>query len=232
MWGWATEAGTTISATWVDGKKYSGASDSSLMWRVVFPAATAVTTPFNLTLESSVGDSATLSNLLIGDVFFCSGQSNMGAVTVAAMANASAMVQEAAGLDLLRIFQVSGNLQSSTPLAEWPTDGLVPWQPPLGTGPVPENGTLLGFSAVCYIMGSTLYSEYLSAAVPVGLIHSSHGGTSIQAWQSPASVDSCGTPSGSWNSSVLCALGRGCFQALWTHFALPCYLTPLTTRRQ
>lgn len=213
LWGWATAPGTSISATWVDGKKYSGTSDSSLAWKVVLPAAAAVTVPFNLTLTSSVGDSVILSNLLLGDVFFCSGQSNMGAVTVAAMANASAMVQEAAGFDLIRIFQVSGNLQSPTPLSQWPTSGLVPWQSPLGSGPVPENGTLLGFSAVCWIMGSTLYAEYLDAAVPVGLIHSSHGGTSIQAWQSPASVDACGTPSGSWNSSVLCVCGVGC--ELW-----------------
>lgn len=204
VWGWASAAGTAIQATWVDGKTYSGVSDATLFWRISFPASQAVASPFNLTFTSSAGDAITLSNLLIGDVFLCSGQSNMGAVTVAAMANATDMVQQALQFDKLRIFQVSGNVQSDEPLSEWPTSGLVPWQPPLGTGPTPSNGTLLGFSAVCWIMGSTLYAEYLDSSVPIGLLHSSHGGTSIQAWQSPASANSCGTPSGSWNSSVLC----------------------------
>ena len=65
-------------------------------------------------------------------------------------------------------------------MPEWPTDGLVTWQPPLGSGPALSNNTLLGFSAVCWIMGATLYTEYLDATVPIGLIHSSHGGSSIQ----------------------------------------------------
>ena len=124
---------------------------------------------------------------------------NMGAVQVSAMHNASDIVAHAATLKLLRIFQVSGNAQSDVPLPQFPASGLVPWQAPLAGG----NGTLLGFSAVCFIMGSTLYEEHLGSAVPIGLLHSSHGGTSIQAWQSPAGCNSCGDNSNSWNSSVL-----------------------------
>lgn len=117
------------------------------------------------------------------------------------MANASDMVAAAGALGgQLRLFQVNTNTQSPTPLNEWPTNYLTPWQPPLYPGV--SNSTLLGFSAVCYIMGSTL-SEYLGPAIPIGLIHSAHGGTSIQAWQSPASVDLCGDNSNAWNSSVL-----------------------------
>ena len=123
----------------------------------------------------------------------------MGAVQVGAMANASELVAQAASLATLRIYQVSGNLQSPVPLPEFPASGLVPWQAPLQGG---SNATLLGFSAVCWIMGTTLQLEHLGPAIPVGLIHSSHGGTSIQAWQSPASP-SCGDAPNSWNSSVL-----------------------------
>ena len=126
----------------------------------------------------------------------------MGAVQVSAMANASDMIAQAATLGgVLRIFQVSGNLQSPAPLPQFPTDGLVPWQPPLLGG---ANGTLLGFSAVCYIMGAALVTEHLGGVgAPVGLLHSSHGGTSVQAWQSPAGANNCGDNSNSWNSSVL-----------------------------
>ena len=123
------------------------------------------------------------------------------------MANATDIVRAAAGLGgALRLFQVSGNEQSDVSLSEWPASGLEPWQAPIAADGG-SNATLLGFSAVCYIMGSTLVTEYLAAggaaATPVGLVHSSHGGTSIQAWQSPASVNLCGDNSNSWNSSVL-----------------------------
>ena len=106
VWGWAISPGYRISAEWVDGKTYDGFSDSSSLWRINFPAKPAMTTPFNVSLVSSAGDSIVLSELLIGDVIFCSGQSNMGAVQVGVMANASEIVQQAAGLELLRIFQV------------------------------------------------------------------------------------------------------------------------------
>jgi len=119
----------------------------------------------------------------------------MGAVQVGAMWNASEMVAQAASFSAgLRLFQVDGNTQSPTPLAEWPRDALVPWQPPLGADGN-SSAALLGFSAACYIMGSTLYDQHLQRAVPVGLIHSSHGGTSIQGWASPWGASQCGDES-------------------------------------
>ena len=117
------------------------------------------------------------------------------------MANASEIVAAASALSgTLRIFQVNTNTQSATPMLEWPTSYTVPWQPPLY--PAGSNSTLLAFSAVCYIMGSTL-SSYLGPSIPIGLLHSAHGGTSIQAWQSPAGANQCGDNSNSWNTSVL-----------------------------
>ena len=204
FWGWFADASRaqSVSLTWLDGAVYRSApSDASGFWRLVAPSSPLHSTPFNLTFKDESGSELTLVDLLLGDVLACAGQSNMGAVQVKDMANASALVASAALLPTLRIYQVSGNAQSPVRLLEFPSDGLVPWQAPLAGG---SNATLLGFSAVCFIMGVTLYSEYLVGAVPLGLLHSSHGGTSIQAWQSSqAVVDACGDPSNSWNSSVL-----------------------------
>jgi hypothetical protein len=200
LWGWGA-ASQRLTAAWVDGANYTSSVDPTGLWRIVFPPAPATFTPFTLAITSTTGDEIVLADLLLGDVLGCFGQSNMGAVQVGAMANASDMAAQAATLGgALRIFQVSGNLQSPLPLAEFPADGLVPWQPPLLGG---ANGTLLGFSAVCYIMGAALVTEHLAGVAPVGLLHSSHGGTSIQAWQSPAGANQCGDNSNSWNSSVL-----------------------------
>ena len=208
VWGWAGGGSTplTVSSQWVDGSTYSGAADATGLWRISFPAAAVRSSPFDLTFSSTApgAPNVTLARLLLGDVISCNGQSNVGAVQVSVMANASAIVADAARLGAggLRIMQVSGNVQSSVPLAEWPTSGLVPWQPPLG--PAGDNSSLLGFSAVCYIAGSVLFDEHLGGTVPVGLLHSSHGGTSIQAWQSSAAaVAECGDASNSWLTAAL-----------------------------
>jgi hypothetical protein len=185
----------------VDGKTYTSTPGGGALWLLRLPAAPASASPFSLTLASTANASQALilEDLLLGDVFLCAGQSNVGAVQVGAMANASDLVAQAAGLTALRIYQVSGNAQSNVSLNEFPTDGLVPWQAPLAGG---SNATLLGFSAVCWILGTTLQGEHLGSAVPVGLLHSSHGGTSIQAWLSPAAAP-CGDNANSWPSSVL-----------------------------
>jgi hypothetical protein len=197
-----------ISATWLDGKLYtSNIPDSLNIWRITFPPTSASLIPFDLVFYSTSSSSPfmniTLSNLLIGDVIFCAGQSNMGAVQISAMWNVSDIITQASFFQSgMRIFQISGNVQSNKPLTEWPLQDLVSWQPPLGvSGTV--NTTLLSFSAVCYILGATLFDEYLSRSIPIGLIHSSHGGTSIQAWASPTGASQCGDNSNSWNSSVL-----------------------------
>ena len=76
LWGWVASAGTTLNATWLDGRTYSAQPDpaAALLWRLTFPAAPASFTPFALTVASSAGDAVTLTDLLVGDVFLCSGQ--------------------------------------------------------------------------------------------------------------------------------------------------------------
>ena len=201
LWGWST---APVSARWVDGVIYaSGAPDSAGVWRITFPSSPASTVPFSLTLTSAGSDNVTLDDLQLGDVIFCAGQSNMGAVQVSAMWNVTEILTQAVAFQAgLRLFQVSGNVQSQTPATEWPTSDLMSWQAPLGVDGN-ATGPLLAFSAVCYIMGATLFDEHLLRRVPIGLIHSSHGGTSIQAWASPAGATQCGDNSDSWNSSVL-----------------------------
>lgn len=206
VWGFSNASSAeTISAIWVDGATYSGPVLDGGIWRVTFPAAPSTLQPFNLTFTSSLGSpSTTLAFLLIGDVYLCAGQSNMGSVQIQAMWNVTDIVSQAAAFSAgLRLFQVDGNTESAFPLMQWPLDALVPWQPPLG----PDNNSnksLLSFSAACYIMGSTLFDEHLARGVPIGLLHSSHGGTSIQSWASPDGVSQCGDASEAQNySSIL-----------------------------
>ena len=125
--------------------------------------------PFIMTIT---GDNMiTFTNLLVGEVWLASGQSNMG-FTLNRAANAADAIA-AAGDAQLRLYQVphitqdelqsevGGNWQASTPL------------------------TASNFSAVAYFFGRDLRR---SLKVPVGLIDASVGGTPIRAWMSRATL--------------------------------------------
>jgi sialate O-acetylesterase len=116
------------------------------------------------------GDNAIeLSDVLVGEVWLCSGQSNM-AMTVSRSANFDAE-QSAADLPKIRMFTVA---RKASETAADDCEGR--W-----TVCAPES--VGGFSATAYFFGRTLHREL---GVPVGLINSSWGGTPVQAWTSPA----------------------------------------------
>lgn len=182
--------GQNISATPVDG-----------LWKMTLPPSPISLDPIDLTFVNSYDTTTiTLTNILIGEVFLCSGQSNMG-LPVNVLWNITEVVKDAAvNYPYLRLYQAPGNTDSSYPLNEFPTDGLVTWNSPIVNG---SNTTLLGYSAACYIFGSTLY-KYLNGTAPVGLVLSAHGGTSILTWISSANVNNCGDLSmNGWNASEL-----------------------------
>ena len=106
-----------------------------------------------------------IKNIMVGEVWVCSGQSNMQ-MAVQSSANAK---QEIAGAAYpkIRLFTVKRKV------AEKPqSDCEGSW-----TECSPE--TVPGFSAVAYYFGRTLHKEL---NVPVGLIHTSWGGTPAEAW--------------------------------------------------
>jgi sialate O-acetylesterase len=193
VWGWTTP-GAVVTSSCTPETACANATSSPAgadgVWRVVLPPMPASSAPFTLTLTGPGGDAVSLVDLLVGDVFLCSGQSNMG-LPVSVLWNVTDVVREAGSRPALRLFAASGNDGSATPRPQFNTDGLVPWQAPLGNNAsAPSNATLMGYSAACYLFGATLF-DYLGGAVPVGLVLSAHGGSSILAWQSPASVYTC-----------------------------------------
>lgn len=127
--------------------------------------------PFTLTLAGD--NTVTLTNVLVGEVWLCSGQSNMG-FTLARAANAKEAIA-AAGDAQLRLFSVPHGA-ADAPKAE--VSGQ--WKPS-----TPETATT--FSAVAYFFGRDLRR---ALKVPVGLMDSSVGGTPAQAWTSRATLES------------------------------------------
>ncbi len=112
-------------------------------------------------------NTVTLNNILIGDVWLCSGQSNM-AMSVASSANAKEEIA-AADLPNIRLFTVPRR-----PAEQPAADVAGPW---VACGPK----TVGPFSAVGYFFGRDLHK---ALDVPIGLIHSSWGGTAAELWTS------------------------------------------------
>jgi sialate O-acetylesterase len=109
----------------------------------------------------------TLKDVYIGEVWFCSGQSNMG-WTIEKSENG----QEAhknANFEKIKLLNVKRSMSG------------IP-QNDIKEGNKWETCTTKnanGFSAVAYFFGRELYKKY---QLPIGLIHSSWGGTSIESW--------------------------------------------------
>ncbi len=163
IWGRAA-SGEAVTVTFRDATRTTTA-DSIGLWSVYLPPAEAGG-PFDVTIRGS--NSITLRDVLVGDVWVASGQSNME-FSVSEAVNAKTELA-AASHPRIRLFHVN-NKVASYPLAD--VDAK-PW-----TVCSPE--TVSDFSAVAYFFGRHLQEKL---GVPIGLIESSWGGTPADAWTS------------------------------------------------
>ncbi|MEC7500923.1 MAG: sialate O-acetylesterase [Planctomycetota bacterium] len=133
-------------------------------WRVQLPAVAADRAPREMIIRGN--NTITLSDILVGDVWLCSGQSNME-WHLRSSADARKEI-EAANYPEIRLFDVTGHTVNRTPQSN--TSGQ--WE-----RCVPK--TARSFSAVAYFFGRSLYRE---TNIPVGLIGTNWGGTKIEPW--------------------------------------------------
>ena len=122
------------------------------------------------TLTIAASNEVTCSDVLVGDVWICSGQSNME-WPMGGVLNAD---EEIANADYpqIRLFDVPGHTTSPVPNADVPGGGWTPCSPDV----------VSGFSAVGYFFARHFHRE---AGVPVGLIGTNWGGTRIEPWTPP-----------------------------------------------
>jgi sialate O-acetylesterase len=164
VWGWA-DPGERVTVTLGD-RAATARADAAGKWQVALPELPAGG-PHSLQVS---GDNALqIQDVWIGEVWLCSGQSNM-AMTVSRAADFE-QEQAAADYPRIRMFTVDRTA------AQTPQDRCQ------GTWQVCSPETVGGFSATAYFFGRTLHREL---DVPVGLINASWGGTPVQAWTSLA----------------------------------------------
>ncbi|KAL7981494.1 hypothetical protein Chor_002390 [Crotalus horridus] len=125
-----------------------------------------------------------LKDIYFGDVWICSGQSNME-MTVSQIFNASKEMEDASKYPLVRIF-ATALVQSEVELQDL---GGVNLQWSIPTARNLGHGDFSYFSAVCWLFGQYLFEKL---KYPIGLIDTSWGGTPIEAWSSKKALNECG----------------------------------------
>jgi len=160
IWGWA-EPGEKVTVA-IAGQEHSVLADAEGKWMVRLDPLPAGG-PVEMTIRGR--NTLRLENILLGEVWLCSGQSNM-AIGVSWAQNAQ---EEIARADHpgIRLFTVK------------PAITRQPQQDCRGAWEVCSPETVAEFSAVAYYFGRDIHS---ALGVPVGLINSSVGGTCIEAW--------------------------------------------------
>ena len=142
---------------------------------------------YTITIVSSANEKSVLENIVFGDVYLCSGQSNMQ-FSVSAAFDAESLIAEANNYSFIRIFSVGqdNSILQETRLA----DDLISVERVWLEGSSDNiNGPhyMSYFSAVCWQFGKEIYENTLHKEIPVGLISSTWSGSMIEAW-SPLSV--------------------------------------------
>jgi sialate O-acetylesterase len=166
IWGW-TDPGARVTVQMGPAKAVATANGDGEFLAHLPPQEAGGPHTITVTSENTVW----IKDVLIGDVWICSGQSNMAWI-VRNVNNAEQEIAEAKHPNI-RLFTVARK-----PATEPQDDCQGDWQPC-----TPE--TVADFSAVGYFFGRHLH-EHLD--VPIGLVNTSWGGTPSEAWTSPETV--------------------------------------------
>lgn len=201
---WGTAAPLQRLTLSLNSKRIVMVAGSDGKWQADLPAMTAGG-PYSLSIEDESGHKTSLNDILVGDVFLCSGQSNMEfLVKYATNTWGGAFMPVNTSLRFINI------VRDSQPV---PLDALgnpATWQV---AGPTTTADT----SAVCYFMASTIHAQQ---NVPVGMIHSTWGGTVAQAWISAAGLHKLKSYDAGLNALAAYAKSPETAMAAWSKKAL------------
>jgi sialate O-acetylesterase len=177
IWGWA-EPGTQVTVAFA-GQEKTVTTDAQGKWLVALDALEASVDARDLVVTSTNRKSEIvnrkLTDVLVGDVWLCGGQSNME-FDLARSRDGAAAVQQSTH-ESIRLFRVAtqpGYAAALTPRGEWRRCEPAAFAQPGG------------FSAVAYYFARKIQAE---TGVPIGLVQVAVGGTPAESWMSPAALE-------------------------------------------
>ncbi|WP_372745213.1 sialate O-acetylesterase [Lutibacter sp.] len=164
VWGWA-KANDTIEVSFNQQIKHAK-TDATGKWMVYLNPENAGG-PFNLTVKGK--NTINISNILVGEVWICSGQSNME-LLVGQSDNAIAEIENASNYSNIRHIKIPKEINS------FPNSDIS-----TGVWEVCTSETASNFTGVGYFYAKQLYDQL---KIPIGLINASWGGSIIETWMS------------------------------------------------
>jgi sialate O-acetylesterase len=166
--GWAAKH-AEVTVTFA-GQSSTGRADAAGVWRVMLAPMPASAESRDLLIRSGA-EAITLRDVLVGDVWLCSGQSNMDRP----LKTYNQLVPALAGVKLptVRLFAVD-HAKSATPL-----DQVVPDPGFNGSWQICSEPYLSQFSPVGYFFAARMAKEL---GIPIGIIKAGQGATSIEPW--------------------------------------------------
>ncbi|CAH1793020.1 unnamed protein product [Owenia fusiformis] len=219
IWGFAdrSDIGANVTLTVTDSTNANittdyaavvrdGPTPSDAMWEVLLNAETSQN-PFTITARLNQRTEQ-LTNVLFGDIWFCSGQSNM-VHTVGRLDNPDDELDTVENFPDVRIFRVN-TVTADNPLFDLPFNGIVQnWE-------LPTYESIEQFSAICWLYGKEMH---IQKGYPIGLITSAWGGTRIEEWMSPDAMNACNAEDLAaeylWNAMIHPFLPMTLYGSLW-----------------
>ena len=166
VWGWAT-TGTKVTVAFA-GQTKSATADEKGKWMVTLDPLEASLVERELTVTASTEESITRTGVLVGEVWFSSGQSNMDWTAGKSMCQGIASEIARAKEDVpIREYQVD---IGSSVFPQSRTEAKGGWKRAKDAG---------GFSALSLSFAYKLHKEL---GVPIGLLRSTHGATPVETW--------------------------------------------------
>ncbi|MBC7890156.1 MAG: sialate O-acetylesterase [Ferruginibacter sp.] len=169
IWGWASpNEGVTLR---FNNHTFKTIADNKGNWSLGLPAQKAGG-PYQMTIKAS--NEINLKDILIGDTWICSGQSNMELTMERVKYKYTTEMLHAGNPDI-RQFTVPDKYDFINPQPDLEAGNWLPLTP----------GNISSFSAVAYFFAKALYEKY---KVPIGLINAALGGSPAEAWISESAL--------------------------------------------
>ncbi len=169
FWGWANAGEELKVITGWDNKEYAVKTNSGAKWSVSIDSPDAGG-PYTVSFKGKSNE-IVLENVLVGDIWLCSGQSNMQWSANSGIDNKEEAIKNA-DYPNIRFFSVDRRTASA------PQENLK------GNWEISTPETMANFSAIAYFFAQRVQGE---TGVPIGLINASWGGTPAEVW-TPAVV--------------------------------------------
>lgn len=168
IWGWDTP-GTKVTVTFA-GQAHTATAGSDGRWAVKLQAVPANATPQTIAIAGT--SKRTISDVLVGEVWMCSGQSNMGwTINASRHGDLESLASKHPNIRLITVPRVGTQEMQNDFKGKW--ESATP-------------DTVKAFSAVGFLYGRFIHEI---VGVPVGLINNAWGGSSAEAWLRRTTLD-------------------------------------------